>query len=118
MYVQRDQGGAIIDMYANPQSGYAEEYMPNESPELIQFFNPIIPNVAKFAQDVKTAMGGILASNALMVAYPAFFPAVTAYEWSDLQVLLLDALAKSVISELQYSGIKAAAIINNIPISL
>jgi hypothetical protein len=78
----------------------------------------LIPNVAQFTQDVKTAMGGILALNALMVAYPSFFPSVSAYEWSDLQALVLDAHAKSFINDLQYSGIKAAAIINNISISL
>ena len=78
----------------------------------------VFPNPTQFAQDVKTALGGIVAANALMIAYPAFFPAVTNCEWSDLQLLIEDAVSKSAINATQYSAIKTAATNNNIPISL
>ena len=63
-------------------------------------------------------MGGILAANALMVAYPAFFPAIQTQMWGDVQALAVDAKTKAVITTAQYNAIKAAAAQFNIPVTL
>jgi hypothetical protein len=83
---------------------------------------PIIPNTSfkanNFAQSVKTSVGGILAANSLMIAYPAFFPAIQEGQWTDLQTLIIDANTKAVITPLQYAEIRQAATDNHIPITL
>lgn len=79
---------------------------------------PPSPNGELFVQDVKTNIGGILVANALMVAYPAFFPAIQAQAWNDLQVIILDALSKGVINQTQYGVIKNSAATYSIPITL
>lgn len=71
-----------------------------------------------FAQAVKAALGGIVAANALAVAYPLFFSAVQSCVWADVQALVLDANAKAVITSAQYNAIKSAAAQFNIPITL
>jgi hypothetical protein len=77
-----------------------------------------IPNPIKFAQDVKTAMGGIVAGNALMKLYPAFFPAISTEEYPDVQALIIDAQTTGALTTAQYAAIKNAAITDNIPITL
>jgi hypothetical protein len=76
------------------------------------------PNAVAFEQAVKVAVGGIIAANALMVAYPAFWPAVASSTWGDVQKLLKDALSKNIINQTQYNAIKADATTYHIPISL
>jgi hypothetical protein len=40
-YVSRDDTtNAISGVYANPQPGYAEEYLPDDNPELQMFLHP------------------------------------------------------------------------------
>ncbi|EKJ97198.1 hypothetical protein C241_02829 [Bradyrhizobium lupini HPC(L)] len=41
VYVQRDEHGAIIGLYANPQSGCAEEEAADSDPEVVAFLNPV-----------------------------------------------------------------------------
>jgi predicted metalloendopeptidase len=41
-YVQRDDSGTVIAIYANLQPGYAEESLPEGDPEIQEFFNPPI----------------------------------------------------------------------------
>jgi len=77
-----------------------------------------IPNPTGFAQSVKTGMGGILAANALMEIYPAFFPAIQTGQWADVQTLILDAQTKGVLNSTQYAEIKQAASDNHIPVAL
>jgi hypothetical protein len=77
-----------------------------------------LPNPTKFAQDVKTAMGGIVAGNALMKLYPAFFPAISTATYPDVQALILDAQITGALTAAEYSAIKSAAIADNIPITL
>ena len=36
-YVSRDETGAINGVYANPQPGYGEEYLPDDDPEVTAF---------------------------------------------------------------------------------
>lgn len=40
-YVQRDESGAIIGRFANPQPGFAEEYLSDDSPELLPSLNDL-----------------------------------------------------------------------------
>jgi hypothetical protein len=77
-----------------------------------------VPNGENFIQSVKTAVGGILAANALMTVYPAFFPAIQQQQWQDVQALIIDAHSKNVINDGQYAAIKAQAATNNIPVTL
>lgn len=78
----------------------------------------LLPNPSGFTQAIKTAMGGIIGTNALMVAYPAFFPAVQQQDWVDVQALVIDANTTAKITPTQYLDIKAAATQFNIPITL
>lgn len=43
MYVQRNQEGVITGAFANMQPGYAEEYLPDDDPELLAFLSPPPP---------------------------------------------------------------------------
>jgi len=79
---------------------------------------PLQPNPIGFQNAIKTALGGILGANALMVSYPAFMPALQQGIWADLQALIIDANTTAKITAAQYSAIKAAATANNIPIVL
>ena len=36
-YVQRDDEGNITGCFANPQPGFAEEYLPDDNPEVVAF---------------------------------------------------------------------------------
>ena len=36
-YVQRDNDGNINGMFANPQPDFAEEYLPDDDPEVVTF---------------------------------------------------------------------------------
>jgi len=73
------------------------------------------PDIDGFIQAVKTGLGGIVAVNNLATLYPLFFPAVQAQNWADVNLLLADALSKSVISAAQKTAILAAATAFNIP---
>jgi len=42
-YVSRDQSGNINGLYANLQSGYAEEWLEDDDPEVIAHLNPPPP---------------------------------------------------------------------------
>ena len=78
----------------------------------------LLPNPTSFTAAVKSAVGGILGANTLMVAYPAFFPAIQSNDWQGVQDLIIEAQSKSVITPAQYQAIKAAAQATNIPLSL
>lgn len=84
-------------------------------PELII---PFAPNQKEFIKDIQFALGGIINANALAVAYPLFLGAIQNNDWDDVQILIIDAKNKSVITTDQYNSIKLVAAKNNIPISL
>lgn len=42
-YVSRDESGNINGMFANKQPGFAEEYLPDDDPEVVAFLNPPAP---------------------------------------------------------------------------
>jgi hypothetical protein len=111
-YIDRDSSGNIIGIYAVQQQA-GQEFVQSATLYVAPTADP-----AGFAQAVKVGMGGILAANALMVAYPAFFPAIQTQAWSDVQALVADAKAKATITTAQYNAIKAAAGTFNIPVAL
>jgi hypothetical protein len=39
-YVSRDAGSHINGVYANQQPGFAEEFLPNDDPEVVAFLAP------------------------------------------------------------------------------
>lgn len=43
VYVQRDEHGVIIGLYANKQEGLADEFLENENPGVVSFLNPEPP---------------------------------------------------------------------------
>lgn len=42
-YVSREASGNIDGLYANPQPGFAEEYLPDDDPAVVAFLNPPPP---------------------------------------------------------------------------
>jgi hypothetical protein len=42
-YVSRDGSDSINGLYANLQPGFAEEYLPDDDPEVMAFLNPPRP---------------------------------------------------------------------------
>jgi hypothetical protein len=79
---------------------------------------PIVPDVSGFVLDLKAAMGGIVASNALARAYPLFQPALEKGAFADVEALIIDAHTKLVLSDAQYVAFKSLAAKYNIPIAL
>jgi hypothetical protein len=77
-----------------------------------------IPDANGFIQAIKTALGGIMASNTLAIAYPLFFSAVQSGAWLDVQALIIDAHTKTLLTDTQYSAFKAAAVTYNVPVTL
>ncbi|WP_233282798.1 hypothetical protein [Agrobacterium tumefaciens] len=41
VYVQRDEHGALVGLYANPQEGCADEELPDDDAEVVAFRNPV-----------------------------------------------------------------------------
>ena len=41
VYVERDEHGALVGLYANPQEGCAEEELPDDDAEVVAFRNPV-----------------------------------------------------------------------------
>lgn len=76
------------------------------------------PDVSGFVSDLKAAMGGIVASNALAKSYPLFQPALAASNFADVQVLIIDAHATLVLSDAQYAAFKQLAAKHGLPITL
>lgn len=111
-YIDRDAAGNITGIYEAAQRS-GQEFAQSAT-----LYVAPAPDPAGFAQAVKVGMGGILAANALMVAYPAFFSAIQTQVWADIQSLVIDAKTKSAITAAQYDVIKTAAAQFNIPVTL
>lgn len=71
-----------------------------------------------FVEELKLAMGGIVASNGLARAYPLFYPALQAGNWVDLQALIVDARTSGVLSAAQYTAMKDLAAKHHLPVTL
>lgn len=79
---------------------------------------PPPPDVPGFVAELKAAMGGIVASNALARAYPLFQPALEKAVWPDVQALIVDAHATLVLSDAQYAAFQSLAKKHNLPVAL
>jgi hypothetical protein len=62
MFIQRFPDGTVQGVYANKQSGYAEEELPDDNPEVIAFLAP------KVETPTPTIVEQILASPADLAA--------------------------------------------------
>jgi len=76
------------------------------------------PDVPGFISDLKAAMNGIVAANALAKAYPLFYPALDTGQFADAQALIIDAHATGVLSDLQYGAFQQLAAKHHLPITL
>jgi hypothetical protein len=49
VYVQRDEAGVVVGLYAKLQVGIAEELLEDDDPEVIAFLNPpeVLPPITK-----------------------------------------------------------------------
>jgi hypothetical protein len=74
------------------------------------------PNLDAWMSAVKIALGGPVALNALLRAYPLLQPSLVARDWVDAQALLADAKATAAITAVQAVAINAAATAASIPI--
>lgn len=112
----------IISVFHSPQDEVIYPHqgtLQDTDPLYIAFMTPTVaPDGAGFIQTVKTALGGIVAANALAVAYPLFYQTVQDQHWADVQTLIIDAKATGKITAAQYTAFKAAASSHNIPVTL
>ena len=97
-----------------------DDLMPDE---ILSMTQPILqnknwPDNDGFIQSLKNALGGIVAANSFAKSYPLFTVAVSASNWPDVQALIIDAHATAVFNDNQYSAVKTAAILHNIPVIL
>ena len=69
-YVSRDESGSVNGVYANPQPDYAEEYLPDDDPEVLAFLNP--PPTRREEADAHLAAG-------LTVNFPTEQPGLGTY---------------------------------------
>lgn len=98
-------------------TGYFE-ITDTEAHSIIQSTQPKQINVSQFMIDIKSALGGIIGYNNLVMSYPLLSIAIQSGDWFDVQLLLIDAKTKLTITTQQYSEIFLSAIVNNIPIIL
>jgi hypothetical protein len=85
---------------------------------LIAASTPPSPNVEAFVEELKSAIGGIVASNALAKSYPLFYPALQVRNFADVQALIIDAHATRVLSDPQYAVFQQLAVKHRIPVTL
>lgn len=54
-YVQRDALNKIAGCYAQRQAGYAEEFLADDHPEVVAYFNPPPPTEEELARQCRDA---------------------------------------------------------------
>lgn len=82
---------------------------------------PLIPNGTGFILAAKTALGGVaavLASQALAAATSVCYEAVRTAQWDDVATIIITAKNVNTITADQYTALQAAAVANNIPVTL
>lgn len=51
-YVERNENGVVVGLYANFQEGYAEEWLEDDDPEVLAFLNPpLTPQTCPLSPD-------------------------------------------------------------------
>lgn len=89
MFVERDETGKVKGLYANPQHGYAEEFLLDDDADVLEYLSPPVDRIALITAAVKAlpvakranaAWGGLISQCLL------------AYQNEDLEALgyLLD----------------------------
>lgn len=79
---------------------------------------PAAPDTSAFMIAVKAALGGAVALNTLLRAYPLLQPSLAAAAWTDAQALLDDAKITGAVTAAEFAAIQAAAAASHIPIAL
>ncbi len=77
-YVQRDENGKVIGLYAQLQAGYAEELLEDENEEVTAFLSPpadASPAIRQFSEPMLAA--GFAAMGFTKAQIDAFFEAVS-----------------------------------------
>ena len=76
------------------------------------------PNPSGFISGIKSAVGGIIAANTIAQAYPLLFGSIQVSDWTDVTLMIEDALKRNIITATQYDAIKQTALTNNISVVL
>lgn len=93
MYVQRDQSNKIIGRYANPQPGYAEEWLDDNAPELqVSIKDKLLPEL-RTRRDVAINVLDGLQADALTVGETANAVAIKDAKQACLDLPALDVSA-------------------------
>ena len=66
-YVHRSEG-AIVGLYANPQAGYAEEYLADDHADVVAFRNPPAPVPSLTPRQIRLALLGAGITEAMVDA--------------------------------------------------
>lgn len=79
---------------------------------------PSHPDIAGFKADMVAVLGGIVAANNLLKAYPVFLTSLADMNWLNVKALVVDALSTGAITPQQYADFQAAFTANHIPVTL
>ncbi|MGV2052614.1 hypothetical protein ACQZ48_21280 [Agrobacterium sp. 22-209-1] len=88
VYVQRDEAGVVVGLYAKFQTGIAEELLEDDDPEVVAFLNPpeVLPPITKRQLRLTLVRNGISLETveAAIGAMPEGLPKAEAQiEWAD-----------------------------------
>lgn len=111
MPLTRIVNGVAVVLSADDEAAQLAEWSANAA-------LPLPPDVPGFLDALKSAMGGIVASNTLAKAYPLFHAALDKAVWVDVQALIIDAHTTRVLSDVQYAAFKQLAAAHHLPIVL
>lgn len=97
-YVQRNEG-VVVGLYANLQPGYAEEFLADDSPEVVAYLNPPAPVPSLTPRQIRLALFGAGITESMVDAALADNPAGM-IEWKFATMYkrdhpLIDALSGS-----------------------
>jgi hypothetical protein len=73
-----------------------------------------LPNPIGFETGLQTLFGGTVGWNTVLTKYPLITRALATSNWANIQALILDAHAKSIITPAQYASIQGLVTANNI----
>jgi hypothetical protein len=102
-YVQRDGSGTINGLFANPQPSFAEEYLPDDNPEVVAFLNqtPVMPPDANARIDAGIAAAVLTAAVAMRDAVHAIPHSGALPARFDALLIQMTVLADAFVAMLQ-----------------
>lgn len=59
IYVERDSQANIRGVYANRQEGYAEEELPDDHPDVVEFLHPVLSHNAAIDEAIAKAESAV-----------------------------------------------------------